>query len=877
MLLYAGNLLAQSNVPYFRSYSKDDYHAGRQNWDVEIDEKGVVYFANSNGLLYNSFGKWELLQTPVEDDIIRSVLAVKDTVWIGGSQIGFFKKEQGVYTYTNVKNTASSQIWNSISTSTHIYFQSDYYLYVYDRSSKEIATYFNESGYWSLAEWNGRVWVVQRNGRLGVFEKGRVVDELEAPSLENKEVRQFFVFNNSLHIATFEGDLLQFDGTQVFDLALPEELSNSKFFAAAGYDNNSLLIGTIIDGVYRLGKNLEVLEHVNSEIGLIDDTILALAVDRLGNVWLGLDYGIAKIELQSPFHPLFDGAATYDIIEFEGSIFLATNKGLFKKNETGDFQLVKNSGGQIWNLDVIDDDLYVSHIMGLFKYTESGLQFIGDYGGFIDIEQMPGSNSVLFSTLHGFFHVKKIGEEFLYVENLELYSQPKLIVDEKNRSVWGETTEGTIIQFKHNSDGLIDVIDHPDIHKVFSTRFGTFFYDGAIKQFSNNELKTVNHPLLSEVHGDVQALTVNMEGSKIAFLSDDKLHLYVILPDGNMHSYSELFTALGDDLIEYNARLSINNEELLIATERGVISFELNHTSPFNSISRQEITAINVVGSTEGLSFHFPFPDDGLNFKNSERDLLFEFGTNGSHYNLIEYRYKLDGYDADWSDWNTATEALYPQISGGVYQFQLESRINAGNVQQSTVTIIIDKFWHETSWILIPIGLSVLVLIAGYTIVFNKITERKLSRQAQEHKLAEGKRTLDFKNEQLLQYVEIISHKNEFLRSLKTGLEKMRNNEAQRWVRKISDEVSHEKKEFLFHRLFSELHQDFIERITKEYPALTPNDIRLLTFFRVNLQSHEIANLMNISPRSLDTARYRLRKKLHLDHETDLYSFVREF
>ena len=96
-------------------------------------------------------------------------------------------------------------------------------------------------------------------------------------------------------------------------------------------------------------------------------------------------------------------------------------------------------------------------------------------------------------------------------------------------------------------------------------------------------------------------------------------------------------------------------------------------------------------------------------------------------------------------------------------------------------------------------------------------------------------------------------------------------------VNTISKEVNSEKKDFLFHKLFSEVHQDFVSRISKTYPSITSNDVRLLSYIRINLDKIEISNLMNISPRSIDMSRYRIRKKLKLEKGVDFNQFIREF
>lgn len=67
--------------------------------------------------------------------------------------------------------------------------------------------------------------------------------------------------------------------------------------------------------------------------------------------------------------------------------------------------------------------------------------------------------------------------------------------------------------------------------------------------------------------------------------------------------------------------------------------------------------------------------------------------------------------------------------------------------------------------------------------------------------------------------------------------------------------------------------KNFIERLDKEYPGLTQTEKKLLVMLRIGLSSKEIAPLMNISSKSVEISRYRLRKKLNLDKNTNLSDF----
>ncbi len=67
-----------------------------------------------------------------------------------------------------------------------------------------------------------------------------------------------------------------------------------------------------------------------------------------------------------------------------------------------------------------------------------------------------------------------------------------------------------------------------------------------------------------------------------------------------------------------------------------------------------------------------------------------------------------------------------------------------------------------------------------------------------------------------------------------------------------------------FYEKIEETHKGFTEKLQEKHPDLTDNDVRLAILVRLGLSSKEIATLMNISPKSVEIARYRLRKKLGL-------------
>ena len=82
---------------------------------------------------------------------------------------------------------------------------------------------------------------------------------------------------------------------------------------------------------------------------------------------------------------------------------------------------------------------------------------------------------------------------------------------------------------------------------------------------------------------------------------------------------------------------------------------------------------------------------------------------------------------------------------------------------------------------------------------------------------------------------------------------------------------------YIHERHFDAVHTGFLQKLQKDYPGVTPQELKLSAYLRMNLSTKEIANLMQITPRSVEVARYRLRKKLALDTEANLASFMMNY
>lgn len=141
------------------------------------------------------------------------------------------------------------------------------------------------------------------------------------------------------------------------------------------------------------------------------------------------------------------------------------------------------------------------------------------------------------------------------------------------------------------------------------------------------------------------------------------------------------------------------------------------------------------------------------------------------------------------------------------------------------------------------------------------------------------------KNKELATSTMHIVTKNEFIGEIKSHLNSIiRENqnkgvskELNRIIKDIDQNFTNDKDWEQFQIHFDQVHSDFSKRLQTTFPTLTPQEMKLCAYLRLNLSTKEIAQLMHISVRGVEISRYRLRKKLELDRQENLLEFILKF
>lgn len=179
---------------------------------------------------------------------------------------------------------------------------------------------------------------------------------------------------------------------------------------------------------------------------------------------------------------------------------------------------------------------------------------------------------------------------------------------------------------------------------------------------------------------------------------------------------------------------------------------------------------------------------------------------------------------------------------------------------------------------LVLIGIIGLLVYNRQRLKLKKNRTELDNKHLQEEQL---EKDLEFKNRQLTTHSLHLVQKNEAMKELKEEIESLKQKDAgdiSRDLQKLENKVDYsfnldkDWKEFKLY--FEEVHTGFFDTLKEQYPDLTPNELRLSALAKLNLSIKETSTILGITPDSVKTARYRLRKKLGMETEEKLTDFM---
>lgn len=217
----------------------------------------------------------------------------------------------------------------------------------------------------------------------------------------------------------------------------------------------------------------------------------------------------------------------------------------------------------------------------------------------------------------------------------------------------------------------------------------------------------------------------------------------------------------------------------------------------------------------------------------------------------------------------------------------LETEFNLSEKERQLALAIKEKQVVRLSNYLLWGGIFIVLVVASSIIFFLRRINRKdrqllhireqmsiAEAEQQQWKERQMKNELEHKEAQLSAMALQMYQKNELMRELREKLDQMSPATGNE-MNKILNRGQNQDQEWAdFDTHFESLNRNFYTKLKQHFPGISPNDLKICALIKLNLSIKEMAGILNISPDSVKTARYRLRKKIQLNTEDNLTDFI---
>lgn len=258
--------------------------------------------------------------------------------------------------------------------------------------------------------------------------------------------------------------------------------------------------------------------------------------------------------------------------------------------------------------------------------------------------------------------------------------------------------------------------------------------------------------------------------------------------------------------------------------------------------------------------------------------------------------YMIEGVSSTWSPWQRDGEISFLQLPEGKYVLKIRKYVVKGPYLEISIPITVRPPWYNTIWAWL-VYILILAIAGKYTLNYHlgnlKAEEKRkqdAKRQEEEQLLQEMKSKmleaeLQNKNNELSLQTSALVKRNQAIQKLLEELESQKETLGDRYPNKLynrmkvlmEESLNNQADWVLFETHFNSTHRNFIERLRQQYADITTGDLRICCLLRMNLSTKEIASLLNVSVRAIELRRYRLRKRLGLDGDTNLIDFLMNY
>ncbi len=805
--------------PFIRNFKPQEYNAHVQNWDIEVDGRGIIYIANGDGLLEYDGIDWRIYELPnqvtarsVEIDSLGRIFAA------GVGDFGLFTPDSiGNLKYTSLLPLVDSQyhnftdVWDIHIIGKSVFFRANEYLFKYRDNSVVVFKPDNIfNGGFTFKD------------RYFIQDKGHDLHEIIGDSIARLDYPRYPLDKRLYDAASYPGNrklLLFADGLylfnpesrehpiQPFNTELDEYIEKNLGYSLNRINGNEYAIGTQLDGGFVvIDEEGKEIQKVNKLKGLQQGSVYAMTTDKQKNFWLAMSNGISMAEIGTPVTFWNDqnglNGTVEDVIKFKGTYYVATHQGIFYLEGSRAYR-IKGAETQCWAFlhfkvpdKNIDKLLFTAHT-GLFEIKNKKLSKIcWDDNIYSIIQSKFDEDKIVLGLENGLMVLEYESGTWSKCKPIKGLDAEIRSIYEISPGVFWLTTfrNGAIkvsltpnekavnsLKWYKKEQGfktLKNVLVYPFRNKpVFFSNKGIYRYNEGSDVF---EVDTTFGENINEETRGIYAFHENKNGDYIfSGLNNEKNAIAMARKQesGEFLRINKPFRRIPEMMV---LELYLDEEGCVwIGGSTGLYKYNPDKKESFSGRSHAQIR--KVVLNEDSLIFNGNYfvTDDSVKHITTSQNIRFipeiSYRNNSITFHFTsnsyidadnnEYSCYLEGFDEGWSEWRKINTKQYTNLSKGSYVFHVKGR----NIYNEITEEDVYKFkilppWYLTIWAYIG------YFIIGFLLIYLILKIYTLRLRAANIRLEElvQKRTkeIETKKEEILSQSEQLTKTNQELEKL---------------------------------------------------------------------------------------------------------------
>lgn len=941
LLLFPLHAQSPSFVPPVYNYTSNSYNADNQNWSIAQGKDRVIYIANNDGLLAFDGVNWNLYPLPNNLGVKSVFIDKNrdpERIYVGSfEEFGYFEKNAANrFIYHSLKPLVKNypfhndEVWTIQQLNDTLFFQTFSSYFVYDESKQEINHFTSNPPPLYFFSIEGSLYAQFVDEHFYRFTENGFELMFRRDQLKNDEIVSVQPCREGLLLFSSKSGILKYDIRSEtlleWETVVDEYLKKARINRVICLADSIYIVGTLSDGIFALNSQGELKWHLNRSNGLNNNTVLGLFSDDENNIWVALDNGIAYIQTRSPisfFEPTdIQIGLVEDMLIDNRTFYLATNQGIYQYLETLD-KVMALPGFEIqsWFIRKFNNQIIIGHNEGTsFLKNGRNIPVKNSSTGGMDIKSVNlyGKDILLESTYSDLQVFMQENGQWVFSHKMAGFSDliNRIEVDHTG-NIWAGHMYKGVYRLRVD-ERLHNVVEKEYFSSLDSLQSGfnpvrvmklkgrIIFADGnAFYTYNDMAQKIIS---FDQLNNDLPGLAdshraVMVNDSLCWLVRNNEYTLIHCKKDGHYDVRERIpFGILNNPPNKGRGNVYIDEKGVSYFCLNGGIGKYVPQTkAKEKSISRLELSWASAYNrgknQTTYLSLH---RENAVSYK--ENNLTFQFQYPNYARRNFKIEAFLEGYDTEWMALPSDLSINYANLPSGNYILKARVVNERGEVlSRYSFPFCIATPWYQTGWAILFYVL-VFILFTGCAIrqYLNIVIQRKNKVFAQQEKerIAQLERQekiitalkneqlqadLTYKSKELANATMLIINHEEFLNGLKKEIQanivsgKIQRTQGNELIKMIESNLSGNDEWAVFQENFDLIHENFFRKLKEKYPSLTSSDLKLCALLRLNYSSKDIARMLNLSVRGVEAARYRLRKKLHLEENENLVTFMINF